>query len=507
MAVTIKSATFYGLEVKIVKVEVDISKGLPTFSIVGLPDASVKESKERVRSAIVNSGFDFPLGRITINLAPADIKKIGTLLDLPIAIGLLIASSQINSQNISKTLFIGELSLEGNLRKINGALTILLKALENGFDSFILPTKNHKECILSDKIKTYPLNNLKEVSNLLIYSDILPLKDSTYTEILNDNLKDFSEVAGNESAKRALEIAAAGNHNILMFGPPGSGKTMLAERLPSILPSLSFEESLDVSKIYSVSGKLQEDGLLKERPFRAPHHTITPSAMVGGGRDLKIGEISLSHRGVLFLDELLEFNKSIIELLRQPLENKEITLSRVNCSATFPSDFLFVGAFNPCPCGNYLSSFLDNRICTCSENERIKYLNRLSKAILDRIDIFVCIPYIDFTEFRSKTKGEKSIVIKDRVLKAREIQIRRYEQNKCNSRLNHSEIIKFIKLENSAEDILKVFWKKWSLSNRALDRILKVSRTISDLDGVDKVQDKHILEALNYRKFVNGEII
>ena len=507
MAIQIMSAAFTGIKGVIVTVEIDITRGLPALNIVGLADIAVKESKERVRSAILNSGFDFPVKRITINLAPADLKKEGSLFDLPIAIGILLATKQIIVNDINDYLFIGELSLSGKLRQVRGSLPVVMEGIESGIEKFIVPSNNAKECSLVKSAKIFPLDNLNQVVSFLNYKDLLPYKESDDLEILINEELDYEDVMGQESSKRAIEVAAAGNHNLLMYGPPGSGKSMMAKRIPTILPSLSQEESLEVTKIYSVSGNLGDSGgIILQRPFRSPHHTISRIALVGGGNKLIPGEISLAHKGVLFLDEILEFKKNVIEILRQPLEDRKINISRINGTVEYPSNFMFVSALNPCPCGYYGSY---EKQCSCSDYERRRYLSKLSGPLLDRIDIFTAVNSLPYNKIASGKSSEKSNVIKRRVEIARGIQEKRFSGEKihCNAEMSQKLIKRYCRLDNSASSIMKLMYDKFNLSTRAYSRILKVARTIADLDGIENILDKHIIEAMQYRKFIDERIV
>lgn len=507
MAIQIMSAAFTGIKGVIVTVEIDITRGLPALNIVGMADVSVKESKERVRSAILNSGFDFPVNRITINLAPADLKKEGSLFDLPIAIGILLVTKQLIVSDINDYLFIGELSLSGKLKKVRGSLPVVMEGIENKIEKFIVPTSNAKECSLVKSAKIFPLDDLNQVVNFLNYKDLLPYQQNTDVEILINEELDYEDVVGQESSKRAIEVAAAGGHNLLMYGPPGCGKSMMAKRIPTILPSLSQEESLEVTKIYSVSGKLEgTGGIVLQRPFRSPHHTISRIALVGGGNKIVPGEISLAHKGVLFLDEILEFKKDVIEILRQPLEERKINISRINGNVEYPSNFMFVSALNPCPCGYYGSY---EKQCSCSDYERHRYLSKLSSPLLDRIDIFTAVNLLPYSKIISGANSEKSVVIKGRVEVARNIQEKRFSKEKihCNAEMSQKQIKRYCGLENDVSKIMELIYKKFNLSTRAYSRILKVARTIADLDGNEKISDKHIIEAMQYRKFIDEKII
>lgn len=508
MAVKIYSATYVELQGKIIEVEVDISRGMPSFAIVGLPDASVKEARERVRSAIVNSGFQFPLGRITINLAPADVRKIGSLLDLPIAIGILIETGQIRNTNISDFICFGELSLTGDIKMVRGTLPIIIEGVQEGFEKFIFPYENIDEASYVESGLYYPFEDLKGVVSFMNFGDILPMDDFKELEKSNDNFSKFENIIGQEYSKRALEISAAGNHNIILYGSTGVGKTMLAKALPSIMPSLSKKDELEIAKIYSISGML-EKGKKITIPFRSPHHTATVCSIAGGGRTLKAGEVTLAHKGILFLDELLEFKKEVIEVLREPMEDKVIHINRFNNNVVLPSDFLFIGVFNLCPCGFRGLDFIENSKCSCSESDISRYLNKMSKAIKDRVDLYAYVPRIEYKDMKRNNKDFTSEKMKKAVIRAREIQKERLKETpyNYNSDIQGKDIYELCRINNKCKKILESYFNSASPSLRAYGKVVKLARTIADLGEEEDIQESNIIEALSYRKDYNGEIV
>ncbi len=503
MLSVIKSGGFLGVDGYMVDVEVNISQGLPQFITVGLPDTAVKESRERVKSAIVNIGFSFPLRKIVVNLAPADVPKQGTLYDLPTAIGILVSSGAINKKYIENTAFIGELALDGSLRHIKGALPVAFAMKEAGIKRLILPESNSKEAALVQDLEVYGFNNLKEIISFLNGDlDRKKVQVNISDYLLEENFPvDFSEIKGQFAVKRALEVAAAGFHNLMMIGSPGSGKSMMAKAFPSILPPLSFEEALETTKIHSVAGVL-EDFIVKTRPFISPHHTTSDVAIIGGGTVPKPGAVSLAHNGVLFLDEFPEFKRSVLEALRQPLEDRVVTISRASGSFKFPARFQLIAAANPCPCG-YKND--PKKECRCSSVEIKRYERKLSGPILDRIDINIFVNPVDPDDLVSKEEGEPSKKIRERVIKAIEIQRKRFENFPIgyNSEMTPSIMKKVIKIKQEAESILEKAAKKYNLTARSYFRILKLSRTIADLDNKENIETKHVIEALNFKIMEN----
>jgi len=502
------SSAVLGIDAYLVEVEVDIASGLPTFTTVGLPEAAVKESKERVKSAITNSGYEFPVDRITVNLAPADIKKEGTGFDLPIALGILTATGIISQKAISNYLLLGELSLDGRVKPVRGSLPMALAAKIAGYSGIIVPYDNRREASVVSDISVLPVKTMSQVVEFFQKRIKIKPEKADISTLFDRSSKsevDFSEVKGQEHVKRAMEIAAAGGHNLIMVGPPGAGKTMLTKRLPGILPPLTFKEAIETTKIFSVVGMLEKDqALVTLRPFRSPHHTISDAGLIGGGHIPRPGEVSLAHNGVLFLDELSEFKKHVLEVLRQPLEDLKVTISRASSTITYPSSFMLVAAMNPCPCG-YFSD--PKHECRCTFQQIRRYRSKISGPLMDRIDIHVEVPAVPYKDLMGEPNAESSEDIGKRVIAARNIQSERFKRTKLhsNTQMTSRHIKKYCKIDDASCDLLESAIDKLGLSARAYNRILKISRTIADLDGESHIQIDHISEAIQYRTLDRGK--
>jgi magnesium chelatase family protein len=500
MLARVLSCTTVGLDGVIIEVEVDSGPGQPGFVVVGLPDAAVQESRERVRSAIRHTGFRFPLGRITANLAPADIRKAGPSYDLPIALAVLLASEQV-AADVSDALFIGELSLDGSLRHTSGILPMVAVAASQGIKRVFVPWVNADEAALVEEVEVYPVDTLDGLVRHFVGLAPIPryLGKPDYDQATSETVLDFAHIRGQEQVKRGLEVAAAGGHNALLVGPPGTGKTLLARSMPSILPSLNRDEAIEVTKIYSVAGMLTDgNALVRERPFRSPHHTVSYAGLVGGGKMPRPGEISLAHRGVLFLDELPEFGSQVLEVLRQPLEDRQVTISRASGAIRYPANFILIAAMNPCPCG-YLGH--PTRECSCSSVSISRYQKRISGPLLDRIDIRMDVPQIEYEKLADVRPGEPSAAIRERVEAGRERQARRFAGTplRTNADMGAREVQRCCRLDEASDTLMRAAMRRYQLSARAYHRILKLSRTIADLAGADEIQQHHLAEALQYR--------